>query len=311
MKKLNLLLVALLIVAFAVFALGSGESTSQDQGGDTVATDRLGDYSLEIDSCRIAKDMEGNPIVIVKYIFKNVNDDDAVSFSMAFEDAVYQNGVGLNESWLVDESANYDMENRNKEIKKGATIEVEIAYEVNDTTTDIEVEVSELFCFEDTTITKTFSLSGNGNADEVPSNDAEEQEQPQNTVATQPAVSGDRIGDYSLVIDSCRMAKDYAGEPVVIVKYIFGNVSDDNAAAFSFTFEDAAYQNGVGLNEAWMLDDSANYNMDNMTKEIKKGATIEVEVAYELNDTTTDIEVEVSELFSFDDTTLTKTFSLG
>lgn len=311
MKKLNLLLVALLIVAFAVFALGSGESTAQDQGGDTVATDRLGDYSLEIDSCRIAKDMEGNPIVIVKYIFKNVNDDDAVSFSMAFKDAVYQNGVGLNESWLVDESANYDMENRNKEIKKGATIEVEIAYEVNDTTTDIEVEVSELFSFDDTTITKTFSLSGNGNADEVPSNDAEEQEQPQNTVATQPAVSGDRIGDYSLVIDSCRMAKDYAGEPVVIVKYIFGNVSDDNAAAFSFTFEDAAYQNGVGLNEAWMLDDSANYNMDNMTKEIKKGATIEVEVAYELNDTTTDIEVEVSELFSFDDTTLTKTFSLG
>lgn len=311
MKKLNLLLVALLIVAFAVFALGSGESTSQDQGGDTVATDRLGDYSLEIDSCRIAKDMEGNPIVIVKYIFKNVNDDDAVSFSMAFKDAVYQNGVGLNESWLVDESANYDMENRNKEIKKGATIEVEIAYEVNDTTTDIEVEVSELFSFDDTTITKTFSLSGNGNADEVPSNDAEEQEQPQNTVATQPAVSSDRIGDYSLVIDSCRMAKDYAGEPVVIVKYIFGNVSDDNAAAFSFAFEDAAYQNGVGLNKAWMLDDSANYNMDNMTKEIKKGATIEVEVAYELNDTTTDIEVEVSELFSFDDTTLTKTFSLG
>lgn len=311
MKKLNLLLVALLIAAFAVFALGSGESTPKDQGGDTVANDQLGDYSLKIDSCRTAKDLEGDPIVIVKYIFENVNDDDAVSFSAAFDDEVYQNGVGLNESWFVDESANYDMENRNKEIKKGATIEVEIAYELNDTTTDIEVEVSELFSFDDTTITKTFSLSEGGNAAETPSDDAQEQEKPKNTVATQPADSGDRIGDYSLVIDSCRMAKDYAGEPVVIVKYIFGNVSDDSAAAFSFALEDAAYQNGVGLNEAWMLDDSANYSMDNMSKEIKKGATIEVEVAYELNDTTTDIEVEVSELFSFDDTTITKTFSLG
>ena len=311
MKKLNLLLVALLIAAFAVFALGSGESTPKDQGGDTVANDQLGDYSLKIDSCRTAKDLEGNPIVIVKYIFENVNDDDAVSFSAAFDDEVYQNGVGLNESWFVDESANYDMENRNKEIKKGATIEVEIAYELNDTTTDIEVEVSELFSFDDTTITKTFSLSEGGNAAETPSDDAQEQEKPKDTVATQPADSGDRIGDYSLVIDSCRMAKDYAGEPVVIVKYIFGNVSDDSAAAFSFALEDAAYQNGVGLNEAWMLDDSANYSMDNMSKEIKKGATIEVEVAYELNDTTTDIEVEVSELFSFDDTTITKTFSLG
>ena len=311
MKKLNLLLVALLIAAFAVFALGSGESTPKDQGGDTVANDQLGDYSLKIDSCRTAKDLEGNPIVIVKYIFENVNDDDAVSFSAAFDDEFYQNGVGLNESWFVDESANYDMENRNKEIKKGATIEVEIAYELNDTTTDIEVEVSELFSFDDTTITKTFSLSEGGNAAETPSDDAQEQEKPKDTVATQPADSGDRIGDYSLVIDSCRMAKDYAGEPVVIVKYIFGNVSDDSAAAFSFALEDAAYQNGVGLNEAWMLDDSANYSMDNMSKEIKKGATIEVEVAYELNDTTTDIEVEVSELFSFDDTTITKTFSLG
>ena len=42
-----------------------------------------------------------------------------------------------------------------------------------------------------------------------------------------------------------------------------------------------------------------------------KGATIEVEVAYELNDTTTDIEVEVSELISFNDSMITKTFSIA
>ena len=40
----------------------------------------------------------------------------------------------------------------------------------------------------------------------------------------------------------------------------------------------------------------------------KKG--FDVEVAYELNDTTTDIEVEVKELFSFSDKTITKTFSI-
>ena len=41
MKKLNLLLVALLIVAFAAFALGSGESTSTDQGSGSVANDQI------------------------------------------------------------------------------------------------------------------------------------------------------------------------------------------------------------------------------------------------------------------------------
>lgn len=314
MKKFNLLLVALLIVAFAVFALGSGESNSNDQGSDAVSNDQIGDYSLVIDSCRIAKGLEGQPVVIVKYIFSNVNDDDAVSYNVAFDDAVYQNGVGLNEAWFVDDSAEYDMDNQSKEIKKGATIEVEVAYELNDTTSDIEVEVSQLFSFDDTTITKTLSLGeGAGSSEDgtEPSDETPTAQETGTTVATQPAETGDRLGDYSLVIDSCRMAKDYEGKPVAIVKYIFGNVSDDNAAAFSFALDATAYQNGVGLNEAYFLDDSADYSMDNLSKEIKKGASIEVEVAYELNDTTTDIEVEVAELFSFDDTTITKTFTIA
>ena len=37
---------------------------------------------------------------------------------------------------------------------------------------------------------------------------------------------------------------------------------------------------------------------------------IDVEVAYELNDETTPVDVEVKELFSFDDKTITKTFSI-
>lgn len=76
-------------------------------------------------------------------------------------------------------------------------------------------------------------------------------------------------------------------------------------------FDDAAYQGGVGLNGAYFLSDSAKYSADNQTKEIKKGASIEVEVAYELNDTTTDVEVEVKELFSFDNTTIKKTFAIS
>ena len=44
---------------------------------------------------------------------------------------------------------------------------------------------------------------------------------------------------------------------------------------------------------------------------IKAGVSLDVEVAYELNDTTTDIEVEVKELISFDDDLVTKTFSIA
>ena len=118
------------------------------------------------------------------------------------------------------------------------------------------------------------------------------------------------LGDYNVIIDSCRLATDYEGKPIVIVKYIFTN-NDDDPACFSFAIDDAVFQNGIGLNDCYFADESAKYSSDNQMKEIKKGATLSVEVAYELNDSTTDIEVEVSELISFDDKKITKTFSIG
>ena len=163
MKKVKVLLSIVLVLMFAMFALGSGEDTSENQGSGSVDSEEsnsnIGDYTVEIQSCRLAKDYEGKDVVIVKYLYTNVANDDATSFFVAFDETVYQNGVGLNESWLVDDSANYSSDNQTKEIKKGASLEVEVAYELNDTTTDIEVEVKELFSFDDTTITKTFTIA--------------------------------------------------------------------------------------------------------------------------------------------------------
>lgn len=131
------------------------------------------------------------------------------------------------------------------------------------------------------------------------------------TAQVETAEADTNLGKYSVTIDSCRMAQDYEGKPVVIVKYNFTNVSDENPAAFYIAFDDNAYQGGVGLNESDLLPDSANYSSDNQMKEIKQGATLAVEVAYTLNDTTTDVEVEVEELFSFDDKKITKVFTIA
>lgn len=159
MKRFNALWMALLIALFAVFALGSGDDSSNDQGKGTAEKDEIGEYSLVIDSCRLAKDYEGKSVVIVKYIFTNNEDDDPASFYVTFDDEVYQDGVSLNGAYFLDDSANYSSDNQTKEIKKGASIEVEVAYELNNTTSDIEVEVKELFSFDDTTITKKFSIT--------------------------------------------------------------------------------------------------------------------------------------------------------
>ncbi len=160
------------------------------------------------------------------------------------------------------------------------------------------------------------SSAGNTSSSEADSNEssAVESSAADDTAAVETAAAESEdetnFGDYSVTIDSCRLAKDYQDADVVIVKYIFENVSDDDSASFYLTVDDNVYQDGVGLNEAYVLDDNADYSSDNQSKEIKQGASVEVEVAYELNDTTTDIDVELTPYLSWGDYEVTKTFSL-
>ena len=164
-RIINTVLAIALIGVFALFALASSDSTNTttDQGNgsaDTTTTSEtnLGDYQVEIKSCRLAKDFENKDVVIVMYGFTN-NGKNAISFTGAFDEEVYQNGVGLNRSWVVDDSANYDEGNQTKEIKTGASLDVEIAYELNDTATDIEVEVKQFLSFDNSVVKKTFSIT--------------------------------------------------------------------------------------------------------------------------------------------------------
>ena len=162
-KLISFLLALTLIGSFAVFALGSGESTTTDQGTGSAnsaesadsSSSALGDYAVEIKSCRLAKDFEGKDVVIVTYGYTN-NSENPTSFFVALDDAVFQNGVGLNEAYVLNDSANYSSDNQMKEIKTGASLDVEVA---NDTTTDIEVEVKELISFNDSIVKKTFSIT--------------------------------------------------------------------------------------------------------------------------------------------------------
>ncbi len=164
MKRwLSLLLSVVLVFTFGLFAMGSGESEDGEQGSGSAVNQEdpnmLGDYKVEISSCRLAKNYEGKTVAIVKFIYTNVSDDSPSSFSAAFEDHAYQDGVGLNEALFLSDSANYSNDNQIKELKKGSSLEVEVAYELNDETTDIEVEIQELISFDEKTLRKTFSIA--------------------------------------------------------------------------------------------------------------------------------------------------------
>ncbi len=170
MKKLILMSLAVTFILAAMAGCmnnknGTVSSTASKNDTTSVASaekndaapNELGEYTVDIKSSRMAKDYEGKDIIIVSYSFKN-NSEDSASFSLAINDKVFQNGVGLNKCYVAAENANYSSDNQTKDIKKGAALDVEVAYYLNDTKTPIEVECSKLISFDDKTITKTFNL---------------------------------------------------------------------------------------------------------------------------------------------------------
>lgn len=163
-KVISLIFVVMLVGLFALMSVGCGEEAVDNQGSgniDVVSTENnnLGDYLVEIKSCRLAKDYADADVVIVKYKFTN-NSKKPAAFYLAFSDKVYQDGISLNESYVLDDSAEYNADNQTKDIKSGKSIDVEAAYELNDTKTDIEVELKELISFNNNVITKKFKISG-------------------------------------------------------------------------------------------------------------------------------------------------------
>jgi hypothetical protein len=112
------------------------------------------------------------------------------------------------------------------------------------------------------------------------------------------------IGDYVCVVKSATLCKDYAGKDAVLITYEFTNNSSD-AISFDVALKDSVYQDGIGLETA-ILDEDTDLLVD---VDIKPGITKEVKKAYELRDTSTPLEIEVSELISLsDDKLVTKVY---
>ena len=131
----------------------NGQITSDNQTGEN----NLDEYKVDIKGCRLAKDYKGKDIVIVNYTFKN-NSDKATSFNFAIEDKVFQNGVGLNKCYTAADNASYYSDNQSKDIKKGSSLDIEVAYTLNDIETPIDVECAKLTSLNDEKITKTLNI---------------------------------------------------------------------------------------------------------------------------------------------------------
>ena len=112
---------------------------------------------------------------------------------------------------------------------------------------------------------------------------------------------------YAVTIDEAYVGENYAGDPCLFVTYTFTNVSDDKPASFAWSVSDEVYQNGLECETTIADVDNSNY-----TAKVKTGNSIQVKQAYELQDTTTDVEIEITELIAFERTVIaSQTFHIA
>ncbi|RVU96750.1 DUF5067 domain-containing protein [Coriobacteriales bacterium OH1046] len=142
------------------------------------------------------------------------------------------------------------------------------------------------------------SASGSGSKTDADGKaDAAQEQQAEQDAAPEPEPEpAAPETDYPTTIDGVRLGKDYNGADVAIVTFTWTNNSDDTTS-FAMSVHPKVFQNGIECDSAFMVDDADN---DKYTSDVRPGTTVTVEMSYELQDLS-DIEVEVTELFSFSD----------
>ncbi len=171
-KKKRLIIIAVIVVVLIVIGIIGSSGGDSDKNNDTNATNSsvaaassveadttennsntIGNYGCVVKSAKLTKNWEGADTVLITYEFTN-NSKSPASFDVALVDHIYQNGIGLETTFLDDE----DTDLLDVEIKPGASKEVKKAYKLRDTSTDLEIEIEELISFSDDKIVTTVTL---------------------------------------------------------------------------------------------------------------------------------------------------------
>ena len=120
----------------------------------------LGDYTVEIKSAVVTQDYDGNPAVVITYSWTN-NSSETTSPMLSMSTSVFQDGIGMNSAFIYDDPA-YDGDMYTTDVRPGTTVDVQEAFELNNTTSPIEVEITEAFAWETPAeiAYETFEISG-------------------------------------------------------------------------------------------------------------------------------------------------------
>lgn len=122
--------------------------------------------------------------------------------------------------------------------------------------------------------------------------------------------SSGALGDYYVEIKDAALAKDTDGNPAIIITYNWTNNSDKTTSEAAVLYG-KAFQDGIQLEPAFVLDSDVYTDAGNSMKEIRPGASLTVQSAYVMTSESSSVEFEVTELISLSDEMVSKNFDIS
>jgi len=121
------------------------------------------EFDVSIDDAIVTDDGEGKDIIVLKISFTN-NSDSATSFGSAIDTQLFQNDVALKSTYLPYNHPLTDRDlgsNSYTDIRNGASIELQLVYELHDKTNPIEIKLVDRQSFDNKVLLeKTISVKG-------------------------------------------------------------------------------------------------------------------------------------------------------
>ncbi|WP_162610847.1 DUF5067 domain-containing protein [Gordonibacter sp. An230] len=108
------------------------------------------EFDVTVDDVLVTDDGEGKNLLVLEMTFTN-NSDSAASFGSLVRPALFQNGVELKSGYLPYNHPAYDNErssNTYTDVKQGASLAVQVAFELVDAETPVEMELIDAASFD-------------------------------------------------------------------------------------------------------------------------------------------------------------------
>ncbi len=307
-KKTIRFLALFLSVMFILGLAACGKGKGQD-GSDQSGVIKLGDYTVEIKDANLTKDDDGKDSIVLTLIYSN-NSKKANSFLWSVSTQAFQDGIGLesNDSNIFTNLDDFTslFDDHMTDIQPGKSLELKMSYALNDKESPVEISFSGFLSDKENKVTyepsklEFVELNVGDSEDEEEAGGRDETGGLTEAEAVE-AIEGQEIEihDYLIKYKGAFLTKDDNDQDTLIVSLDYTNGSETEDS-FTWTISNAAVQDENPLKEnsenivvnpedgTTLFDEQFNY--------IEPGKTVEVHLAYTLDNTEDPVKVTLADV---------------